>query len=276
MRQRVETLLRMQQQQQQQQHQPASDDGISNEDLAPDTPKDLGRVTMGTFHSICAKILRYNGDLLASLPSLEKDLEGRNRDLSVNLDSNFAILDAGDQLRVLKECLDEAEIDLKNSAVKPLQILSAIGTIKEAKTQGKDPFLQVDEQGKKMPIPKPLQYARNVYGSYREKLLTNNALDFDDLIFLTRESLIFYPKLREVLHRRWPHVLVDEFQDTSITQMDLVKLLTSRSLLVVGDADQAIYAWRGAHAGIISDFRTEFQEFAVDGVHTVYLKENYR
>jgi DNA helicase-2/ATP-dependent DNA helicase PcrA len=279
MRNRVELLLI----QQQQQHDTPSmtthgsgDDEVVSEDLAPNVPKDLGRVTMGTFHSICAKILRFNGDLLESLPSVQDDMVGRIEGGAVNLDGNFAILDASDQLRILKECLDENEIDLKKSSVKPLQVMTAIGTIKEARAQGKDPFAEFNDNQRKKPIPKPLKYAKDVYGLYREKLLSNNALDFDDLIFMTREILMEYPVLRERLHQRWPHVLIDEFQDTSIIQMDLVKLLTSHSLFVVGDADQSIYSWRGAHAGSLSDFRTEFHDFAEAGVHTVFLKENYR
>jgi DNA helicase II / ATP-dependent DNA helicase PcrA len=71
--------------------------------------------------------------------------------------------------------------------------------------------------------------------------------------------------------------LVDEFQDTSQTQMDLIKLLTSSSLFVVGDADQSIYSWRGAHAGSLSDFASEFHAYSGEqGVSTVYLMENYR
>jgi DNA helicase-2/ATP-dependent DNA helicase PcrA len=283
MRQRVELLLVQQQQQQQQENSPSSaesvgegNDEVISEDLAPNIPKDLVRVTVGTFHSICARILRFNGDLLETLPSVEKDMVGRSEDGSVNLDGNFAILDGSDQLRILKECLDEYEIDLKKSSVKPLQVLSAIGTIKEAYAQGKDPFAEFNDNKKKKPIPKPLKFAKEVYGLYREKLLSNNALDFDDLIFMTREVLIMYPVLRERLHQRWPHVLIDEFQDTSIIQMDLVKLLTSNSLFVVGDADQSIYSWRGAHAGSLADFRTEFHGFSDDGVKTVFLKENYR
>ncbi len=272
MRQRVERLL-VQQQGQEMPSIQHLDSEVIQQDTSGSTPNDLRRITMGTFHSICAKILRFNGDLLQSLPSVEDDMVGR-QEASVNLDGSFAILDASDQLRILKECLDETKIDLKNSSVKPLQILTAIGTIKEALALGKDPLNEFDES--KKPIPRPLKYARDIYSLYRGKLLSNNALDFDDLILMTREILIMFPELRERLHRRWPHVLIDEFQDTSRIQMDLVKLLTSSSLLVVGDADQAIYSWRGAHAGSLSDFRTEFEDFTEEGVHTVYLKENYR
>jgi DNA helicase-2/ATP-dependent DNA helicase PcrA len=279
MQKRVETLL-------QQQQEAASDDGDHEQRLAATTydqdgivqetvgnvPKGLERVTLGTFHSVCAKVLRYNGNLLASLPSIVQDMAGVTNAV-VNLDGSFAIADQSDQLRILKEALEAAEIDLKKSAVKPQQILMSIGQIKEALSQGQDPF-KSGEKGK--PIPKTLRIAKEIYGLYREKLLTNNAVDFDDLIFMTRELLMEHRDLRERLHERWPHVLVDEFQDTSRSQMDLVKLLTSKSLFVVGDADQSIYSWRGAHVGSLSDFATEFKGFSGGGVATVYLKENYR
>jgi DNA helicase-2/ATP-dependent DNA helicase PcrA len=274
MQKRVETLLRQRQ---------SVEDDVSNnasyddnrgvvEETTDSLPRGLERVTLGTFHSVCSKILRYNGNLLATLPSVLQDI-GNRQDAVVNLDGSFAILDQSDQLRILKECLDEAEIDLKKSAIKPLAILSAISTLKENRSQGIDPYRTDD---KRKPVPKAVRFAQEIYGIYREKLCTNNAVDFDDLILMTRELLMKNRELRERLHKRWPHILVDEFQDTSRSQMDLVKLLTSSSLLIVGDADQSIYSWRGAHAGSISDFATEFQRYAGDGVSTVYLKENYR
>ena len=289
MKERVEKLLNQQQQQSAKDdviYPPSNDDDImyppSNYDEYYDggrvvqepqntIPKGLDRVTLGTFHSVCAKILRYNGDQLATLPSVVLDMTGQ--DVPINLDGGFAILDQSDQLRILKECLDEQEIDLKKAGIKPLVILNAIGQIKESFSQGMDPF---KSKTKGKPIPKSLRLAKDVYGLYRSKLFTNNAVDFDDLIFLTRELLTEDTELRERLHKRWSHVLVDEFQDTSRSQMDLVKLLTSSSLFVVGDADQSIYSWRGAHVGSMSDFTTEFKDYCDNGVDTVYLKENYR
>lgn len=242
----------------------------STEGAAPQ-PRGLERVTLGTFHSVCAKILRFNGQLLASLPLVKSGIS--NPSLDINLDGNFVILDQSDQLRILKECLDEAEVDLKKAGLKPLVILNAIGTIKESLSQGMDPFNSDDNR---KPVSKAIRLTKDVYPLYREKLFSNNAVDFDDLIFLTRELLDVHPDVRERLHKRWGHVLVDEFQDTSRSQMDLVKLLTSSSLFVVGDADQSIYSWRGAHAGSMSDFAEEFRNYDENGVVSVYLKENYR
>lgn len=240
--------------------------------MLADSPERLSRVTLGTFHSVCAKILRWNGELLSSLPSVTKDMTGsRNATL---LDGNFVIIDQAEALRVLKECLKDAEIDLKDSDnIKPMSILSAIGDCKAKVAQGEDPFLpRPKDEG---PLPRAFQMALKVYRLYREKLLTANCVDFDDLIFMTRELLLYNEEIRERLQRRWSHVLVDEFQDTSRTQMDLVKLLTSSSLFVVGDADQSIYSWRGAHVGSLSDFADEFHDH-LGGVSTVYLMENYR
>lgn len=243
------------------------------EEATDSLPRGLERVTLGTFHSLCSKILRFNGNQLATLPSVLQDMAGVPGAV-VNLDGSFAILDQSDQLRIVRGCLDEAEIDLKKSGIKPLAILSEISQIKEQLSQGIDAFATKD---RRKPLPKAMKFAQQIYGSYREKVFTNNALDFDDLIFMTRELLIEDRELRERLHKRWRHVLIDEFQDTSRSQMDLVKLLTSSSLFVVGDADQSIYSWRGAHVGSLNDFAQEFQQYAPGGgVSTVFLKENYR
>lgn len=276
MRQRVEVLLA----QKQEQHILSSggtlDSSSDNDDVADNSPQDLSRITMGTFHSICAKILRFNGNLLASLPSVEKDMIGRGEGGAVNLDGNFAILDASDQLRLLKECMVAKTIDLETLSTKPIQILESIGKIKEAEALGQNIFAELDEKGSKKAPSISLKMAREMFSLYREKTLSNNALDYDDLILLTREMLMEHPELREKLHRRWPHILVDEFQDTSRIQFDIVKLLTSSSLFAVGDADQLIYSWRGAHVGSLADLPKEFESYTDDGVQTVFLKENYR
>ena len=267
-------------------------------------PTGIERVELGTFHSICAKILRYNGDLLRDLPSVQRDMSKAQPtwvekiapndnnanddndddesepemvlvDPEINLNGQYAIIDQTEQIRTLNECLKEQDIDLKATELKPIQILTAIGNMKEMFAQGKDPFTdQRKKNGSSGGAGAALRVARKIYYKYREKLLANNALDFDDLILLTRELLTVNDDLRERLHKRWPHVLVDEYQDTSKIQMDLIKLLTSKSLFVVGDADQSIYSWRGAHVGSLQDVATEFQSYGT--VRTVFLKENYR
>ena len=263
-------------------------------------PRGIERVELGTFHSICAKILRFNGELLRDLPSVQRDMSkaepkwvekilpgntntnnsNRNTDNDepemvlvdpeINLNGQYIIIDQGEQIRTLNECLKELKIDLKTTELKPIQLLTTISKMKETFAQNQDPFV---DQGNKRP-GMALRTARRIYYPYREKLLANNALDFDDLILLTRELLMVNEELRERLHKRWPHVLVDEYQDTSKIQMDLIKLLTSTSLFVVGDADQSIYSWRGAHVGSLEDVATDFSAYG--SVRTVFLKENYR
>lgn len=238
-------------------------------------PNGIERVELGTFHSICAKILRFNGELLRDLPSVRRDMSMSANADEINLNGQYAIVDQTEQIRTLNECLKEQEIDLKKTELKPIQIITAIGKMKESFAQGQDPFVdQRKQNGRPGGAGAALRTARRIYYPYREKLLSNNAVDFDDLILLTRELLFEDEELRERLHRRWPHVLVDEYQDTSKIQMDLIKLLTSSSLFVVGDADQSIYSWRGAHVGSLDDVATDFSDYG--SVKTVFLKENYR
>jgi len=277
MRHRVETLLL---QQQELREKPDGSHGGKSNNLRVVVPKQGGqspagltRVTVGTFHAICMRILRFNGDILESLPSVTEDMIGFTGAAVVDLDASFSIAHPQEQRRVLKGCIrqfgDEKSFDMK-------KVLAGINQIKQAKAQGIDPFAKYNNLTTLEPMPKDLRCAKEVYSSYRQNLLSNNTLDFDDLILMTREALLLYPNMRKRLHRRWPHVLVDEFQDTNVVQIDLVKLLTSTSLFVVGDADQSIYGWRGAHTSSLSDVKSEFAEFTENGVHTVYLKENYR
>jgi DNA helicase II / ATP-dependent DNA helicase PcrA len=246
-------------------------------------PPGLDRVMVGTFHSICARILRWNGDLLASLPSVVDDMQ-YSSNVTV-LDRSFAICDQSEQLRIIKNCLEGRKIDLKTTPdIKPLEILTAVGQLKTERSTG----VMNNNNNNKKPISKIRQIATLIYTDYRQHLLSSNCIDFDDLIQLARELLFHHPPVRQQLQRTWPHVLVDEFQDTSQSQMDLVKLLTSSSLFVVGDADQSIYSWRGANAASLSEFAQEFQTFCTSSgsssssgggggtVNTVYLMENYR
>jgi DNA helicase-2/ATP-dependent DNA helicase PcrA len=285
---RLEKLLRQQQKEQkleaaanngpEGETMPNQDGDIVQENLAGGdddddsaSPEGLGRAMLGTFHSICAKILRWNGDLLGSLPTVMNDMRGSQN--VTFLDGNFAIVDPGEQLRVLKESLTVVDVDLKDYDLKPFAVLNAISDIKSKIAAGEDPF---QARADRKPLPKALRVAVKVYPLYREKLLASNCIDFDDLIFMARELLLEHEEVKDRLQRRWTHILVDEFQDTSRSQMDLIKLLTSSSLFVVGDADQSIYSWRGAHVGSLSDFADEFEGYLGVGVHTSYLMENYR
>ena len=235
----------------------------------------LRRVTLGTFHSVCSKILRWNGDYLASLPAILNDMsKSPTSNTNIVLNGMFHISDPRENLRTLREILEEYQINLNNEKnVKLDDIMKVIDSIKVQLFAGENPFDKlsgVDTASRKVVI------ARQVYYRYREKFLSSNCLDFDDLLYLTRELLTHRPEVRTRLQSRWDHIVVDEYQDTSIVQIDLIKLLTTDSLFVVGDADQSIYAWRGAYAESLFDFAKEFHEFSRDGVFTVYLMENYR
>jgi DNA helicase II / ATP-dependent DNA helicase PcrA len=129
---------------------------------------------------------------------------GRN---ATSLDGNFAIMDEADQLRILKQTMEEQSIDLKSSGCKPMDILNAVLDIKGGITKEKDPLESPSSEQKKS-LPKRLQIAKKIYGAYRETMLSNNLLDFDDLIYLAREMISEHQEVRQQLHRRWKHILV--------------------------------------------------------------------
>lgn len=259
-----------------------ADDGIVEEVVLEngstqynmDAKSHIARVTLGTFHSICSKILRWNGDHLKSLPSIAQFND-------VNLDGSFVIIDQSDQLRIIKKCLSDIGVDLKSDGagkvdIRPITILNAVGQLKsdeaiEADCVDGEHNMNKNKGGIKM-TSKVRKIAEEVYPEYRKALLTQNSLDFDDLILMTRELLRTNPDIQMKMSKRWSHILVDEFQDTSEVQLDLVKLLSTTSLLIVGDGDQSIYSWRGAHAESMSDFVDKFER----DVDTLYLMENYR
>ena len=258
--------------------------------------------TMGTFHSVCSKILRQFGKELGNLPSVRNTLgltknalgatiaqEGRMQTTTAStsgeeedvvgsnsnncfiqtLDGSFNILDQPDQLRLLKDICQKRNIELKSptpsssgsrgNEIRPITVLNAISILntKEA-TKGmttgeEDKDIVYTRMGNKV-----RKIATEIQLPYQRAKYSQNSVDFDDLLLLTRELLLHHPEIREHLHRRWRHVLVDEFQDTSHVQLDLVRLLTTNSLFVVGDGDQSIYSWRGASPESMSDFEMVF------------------
>lgn len=244
------------------------------ESMVVDDPS-MRRVTLGTFHSVCARILRFNGELLETLPSVQAEMHS-----SLNatlLDGGFTIIDQAEKERKVKEALKRRKIDLKtyhySGKEMPLKnVVSALSNSKQAFAENRNPF----ESSKKNPLSPLMQVTQKIYYDYRQMLLSTNCLDFDDLLLLARELLQQHRSVQERLQTYWTHVLVDEYQDTSRVQMDVIQLLAKSSLFVVGDADQSIYSWRGAHAGSLSTFDQEFGHKHVNGVQTVYLMENYR
>lgn len=255
----------------------------------------MRRVTVGTFHSVCAKILRYNGVSLKELKFPPK-LSSFNKNKRVLLDGSFIIINQSEQIRIVKECLKETGINLgdtkqqnrmQKGAIKPNQILDAITKLKHADHLSLHSSTSEDnsETNTGNINRRVLEIAEQIYVLYHSKLYFQNSFDFDDLILWTLLLLKQNPdSIRDTIQKRYNHILVDEFQDTSKTQFELVKLWTTQSLMIVGDSDQSIYSWRGAH-GMESMRDVEKAYDCNDGKNsekkqyffqTVYLMENYR
>jgi DNA helicase-2/ATP-dependent DNA helicase PcrA len=202
----------------------------------------LREITIGTFHAICAVILRREAQHLP----YERD---------------FAIYDTGDQLNLVRQCLRDLNLD--DGEHSPRAILD---TISRAKSQLVRPQAYV-------PPSYEYEAAARVYRRYQQLLLENNALDFDDLLMVTVQLMRGYPEVLEKYQRRYRHILVDEFQDTNIAQYVILKLLGGhhRNLFVVGDEDQSIYAWRGADFRNVQRFREDYAD-----VQVMLLEQNYR
>ncbi|MBV9577528.1 MAG: UvrD-helicase domain-containing protein, partial [Chloroflexi bacterium] len=201
-------------------------------------------LSVGTFHSLCARWLR--------------------RDIShLGRDPGFAIYDDNDQMDLVKQILKELEIDEKRTS--PRSVLSAI-------SHAKSELIDADAYARDAKGDWHETIAR-VYRRYNEQLDRHHALDFDDLLGVTVELFRTVPEVLEFYQRRYRHVLVDEFQDTNIAQYEIVKLLTnhSRNLCVVGDEDQSIYSWRSADIRNILNFENDFPDLKV-----VVLEQNYR
>jgi DNA helicase-2/ATP-dependent DNA helicase PcrA len=249
-----------------------NEEAIDSDGTEMATKEAIRRVMLGTFHSVCTKILRWNGEYLSSLPSIKDDMSKSPNPNNIVLDGNFHISDPRENVRTLKETLEEYNINIhEEKNIKIDDIMKLISFCKAKLFEGENPFL--NDNGF---VTKPMEITTKIYYRFREKFLSTNSLDFDDLIYLTRELLTNHPDIRARLQQRWQHIFVDEYQDTSVVQADLIKLLTTNSLFVVGDADQSIYAWRGAYVESLYDFADEFKEFSPEGVATVYLMENYR
>ncbi|ODA39367.1 DNA helicase PcrA [Desulfosporosinus sp. BG] len=198
-----------------------------------------------TFHSACVRILRREID----------NLSGYNR--------NFVIYDTGDQQSLLKACLKEHNYDEKKFPVR-----SVAAVISDAKNKLQDP----DEFSYKA-TDYFQQKVVDIYKSYQNKLKSNNALDFDDIIMLTVQLFQQSDHVYRYYQDKFRYIMVDEYQDTNHAQYMLIKLLASeyRNLCVVGDDDQSVYGWRGADIQNILDFERDYPEARV-----IKLEQNYR
>ncbi len=199
---------------------------------------------MGTFHSICVKMLRIEAE-------------------SVGLDKSFVIYDTDDRLALIKRAMKELQVSDKS--VKPK---AAEAAISKAKNEGKMP----DEMLADAYYPNQQQIAR-VYERYEEMRKKANAVDFDDLLLYVARLLRGRKDIREKWQNRFKHILIDEYQDTNHIQYEIVKLLVNeeRNICCVGDDWQSIYSWRGADFTNILNFERDFP-----GAKVIKLEQNYR
>ena len=197
-----------------------------------------------TFHAACGRILRREAARLG-------------------YKSNFSIYDQADQVRLTKQCLEDLDRDPKRFVPRGIH-----AQISNAKNQliGPDEYLSRVESFYD-------QTVADVYRLYQKRLHDSNAMDFDDLLMLTVEVLERFPEALERWHKAFRYVLVDEYQDTNHAQYRLLQLLAGkhRNLMVVGDPDQSIYAFRGADIRNILEFERDFPETRV-----IPLEQNYR
>jgi DNA helicase II / ATP-dependent DNA helicase PcrA len=197
-----------------------------------------------TFHAACGRILRREAQRLGYR-------------------SNFTIYDQADQVRLVKQCLEELERDPKRFVPRGIH-----AQISNAKNQLISPAAYRDRVSSFYD-----QTVADVYDLYQRRLFTSNAVDFDDLLMLTVDVLERFPEARERWQKAFRYVLVDEYQDTNHAQYRLLQILAEKhkNICAVGDPDQAIYGFRGADIRNILEFERDFGE-----TKTVALEQNYR
>jgi DNA helicase-2/ATP-dependent DNA helicase PcrA len=197
---------------------------------------------LGTFHAICARLLRREAE---NLP----------------FDANYVIYDEDDQQRVVKAAIRDLNLDEKT--YRPPSVHAAISRAKNDLIFPKDYPTQTYRD----------EVVKRVYARYQDLLKQSDAVDFDDLLLWTAHLLTEFPVVREKYARRFEHVLVDEFQDTNFAQYVLLKHLASahNNIFVVGDPDQSVYRWRGADYRNVQRFETDYPDCRV-----ILLEQNYR
>ncbi len=204
----------------------------------------LGDLTIGTFHAICARILRRDGR-------------------AIGIDPRFVIYDEEDQLSLLKRSIQEIGLDPKQYA--PRAVASAISAAK-SRTLTPQEYIQHTTSYFE-------EVVGRVYERYQQLLEGSNALDFDDLLMKTVQLFRQSPETLAKYQSRYLHIMVDEFQDTNLVQYELIKQLGGQrhNVCVVGDPDQSIYSWRFADLRNILSFEKDYPEAKL-----VLLEQNYR
>ncbi|RJP33407.1 MAG: ATP-dependent DNA helicase PcrA [Candidatus Omnitrophota bacterium] len=199
---------------------------------------------LGTFHSLCARILRYDGK-------------------AIGIDPRFSIYDTTDQGAAIKRAMAVCNVSPKEA--KPAAILAMISKAKNR--------LEWPEQFEENARDEYEVRAARVYKTYQAILRENNALDFDDLLIEAVRLLLHKPEVGETYQKRFQHILVDEYQDTNHPQYLFLRELAKHHnrICAVGDDDQSIYRWRGADIRNILEFERDFSN-----VKIIRLEQNYR
>ncbi len=202
-------------------------------------------IWLSTFHAFCAKLLRY-------------EIEGM-----AGYKRNFVIYDTSDTQALIKNCLKQLNFDDKQ--YQPSSILATISNAKNG--------LQDEREFAKQASNFHEQKVAEIYQLYQQKLRTNNALDFDDLLMLSVRLLESNEEILNKYQQKFKYIMIDEYQDTNHAQYLLARMLAGkhRNLCVVGDADQSIYGWRGADIRNILDFEKDYPEAKM-----ITLEQNYR
>ena len=210
--------------------------------LVGEQAKDLW---MGTFHSICVKILRSHID-------------------KIGFNSSFIIFDTSDQRTMIKRCIKELDLDDKMFTDRSVQ-----SEISNAKNE----MLEPDQYSARAKGDFRKEKIALIYEKYQKNLKENNAIDFDDIINFTIKILNENPEIKEYYSNKFKYVLVDEYQDTNKAQFTLVKLFAENNgnITVVGDNDQGIYSFRGADISNILNFERDFKNSKI-----IKLEQNYR
>ena len=199
----------------------------------------------GTSHSIFARILRKHAELLGYTES-------------------FTIIDSDDQTKLVKDSMKELDIDEKKFKARSIQYeISA----------AKNKMIGVEEYSKSTSGDYAMTVYAKVYRKYTEKLLQNNAMDFDDILLNMVRLLEENPEILDMYQEKFRYIMVDEYQDTNLPQYKAVMLLAKKlgNICVVGDDDQSIYSFRGADVRMILNFEKDFP-----GCKVIKLVENYR
>lgn len=207
---------------------------------------------VNTFHGTCLRILR-------------EDINYLNRS------KNFSIIDDEDQLSLVKEIYKINDIEQKT--LKPKKVLSIIDFLKINEINYKD-IINLEFVHKfELVRFEDLHIIQLVYKKYETRLIEQNLLDFNDLLILTKKILTNFNEVKQKWQNAFKYVLVDEFQDTSLIQFEILKLLVNKqnNVFVVGDPDQTIYTWRGATETITDEFIDQFENAKI-----IILKQNYR